>query len=118
MAIRQDSLLYEKTQGDPGAMTAKMAIDCAKAGDPTALAVFRAYVGHLGSAIASIMNLLDMEVVAIGGGVSGAGEFLFEPLRRDVDTKCFFQNHGDVVPAQMGNAAGMVGAAMFYHNQQ
>lgn len=118
MAVRPDSLLYKKTQGDPVAMTAKVAIDCAKAGDPTAMAVFQAYVGHLGSAIASIMNLLDMEIVAIGGGVSGAGEFLFEPLRRDVDTKCFFQNHGDVVPAQMGNAAGMVGAAMFYQNQQ
>jgi glucokinase len=102
--------------GNPASMTAKLAIDCAKAGDETALTVFRTYVGYLGSAIASVMNMLDMEVVAIGGGVSGAGDFLFEPLRLDVDAKCFFKNHGSVVPAQMGNAAGIVGAAMLYHN--
>lgn len=116
MANHPESLLRSETGGDPAVMTAKLAVDCAKAGDETALAVFRAYVGYLGSAIASVMNMLDMEIVAIGGGVSGAGEFLFEPLRRDVDSKCFFRNHGSVVPAQMGNAAGMVGAAMFYHN--
>lgn len=116
MAAHPESLLHERTGGNAAAMTAKLAIDCAKAGDETALAVFHAYVGHLGSAIASVMNMLDMEVVAIGGGVSGAGEFLFEPLSRDVDSKCFFRNHGTVVPAQMGNAAGIVGAAMFYHN--
>ncbi len=116
MAAHPESLLHQKTAGDPAAMTAKLAIDCAKAGDEAALSVFRAYVGHLGSAIASVMNMLDMEVVAIGGGVSGAGDFLFGPLRLDVDAKCFFKNHGCVVPAQMGNAAGMVGAAMLYHN--
>ena len=59
---------------------------------------------------------IDAIFVAIGGGVSGAGDFLFEPLRLDVDAKCFFKNHGSVVPAQMGNAAGIVGAAMLYHN--
>lgn len=116
MAGHPQSLLHQRTEGNPGAMTAKLAIDCAKAGDETALAVFHTYVGYLGSAIASVMNMLDMEAVAIGGGVSGAGEFLFEPLRRDVDAKCFFKNHGSVVPAQMGNDAGMIGAAMLHHN--
>ncbi|MEA5060045.1 MAG: ROK family protein [Candidatus Pelethousia sp.] len=116
MGEHRESLLWERTMGDSAAMTAKLAIDTAKDGDKAALAVFHTYVGHLGSAIASVMNMLDMEIVAIGGGVSGAGEFLFEPLRKDVDSKCFFKNHGAVVPAQMGNAAGMVGAAMFYHN--
>lgn len=116
MLANPQSLLWERTKGEPAAMSAKLAIDCAKAEDPTALAVFDAYVCHLGSAIASVMTMLDMERVAIGGGVSGAGEFLFAPLRRDVDSKCFFKNHGDVVPAQMGNDAGVVGAAMLYDN--
>lgn len=116
MAAHPESLLHEKTAGDPASMTAKLAIDCAKAGDEAALAVFHTYVGYLGSAIASIMNMLDMELFAVGGGVSGAGDFLFEPLNRDVHQKCFFKNHGIVVPAQMGNAAGIVGAAMLYHN--
>ena len=42
-----------------------------------------------------------------------SGEFLFAPLRKLVDEKCFYKtNHGPVVPAVMGNDAGIVGAAM------
>ena len=118
MAAKQDSLLFARTKGDPDAMTAKLAIDCAKDGDAAALDVFHSYIEKLGSAIASVLNMLDLERVAIGGGVSGAGEFLFAPLRQDVDKKCFFENHRDVVPAQMGNAAGMVGAAMLYEHER
>lgn len=93
-------------------MTAKFAIDCAKAGDETAKAVFDAYVDHLGAACVSVVHLLDPEVIAIGGGVSHAGDFLFEPLRKAVLKKCFFDSHGEIVPAVMGNDAGIVGAAM------
>ena len=74
---------------------------------------FDAYVGRLSSACASIFNTLDPEVLAIGGGLCGAGEFLFAPLRKLVDEKCFYKkDHGPVVPAVMGNDAGIVGAAM------
>ena len=67
----------------------------------------------ISSACASIFNTLDPEVLAIGGGLCGAGEFLFAPLRKLVDEKCFYKkNHGPVVPAVMGNDAGIVGAAM------
>ena len=94
-------------------LDAKLVVDCAKAGDVTAKRVFDAYVGRLSSACASIFNTLDPEVLAIGGGLCGAGEFLFAPLRKLVDEKCFYKtNHGPVVPAVMGNDAGIVGAAM------
>lgn len=93
-------------------MTAKYAIDCAKAGDPTAKAVFDQYVDHLAAACVSVVHLLDPEVIAIGGGVSHAGDFLFEPLRKKTLEKCFFDSHGEIVPAVMGNDAGIIGAAM------
>ena len=93
-------------------MTAKFAIDCAKAGDPTAKAVFDQYVDHLAAACVSVVHLLDPEVIAIGGGVSHAGDFLFEPLRKLTLEKCFFDSHGEIVPAVMGNDAGIIGAAM------
>ena len=48
----------------------------------------------------------------IGGGLCGAGEFLFAPLREKISASCFYPAHGAVVPAVMGNDAGMVGAAM------
>ena len=106
-------MMMEKTGGNAALVDAKLVVDCAKAGDVTAKRVFDAYVGRLSSACASIFNTLDPEVLAIGGGLCGAGEFLFAPLRKLVDEKCFYKkNHGPVVPAVMGNDAGIVGAAM------
>lgn len=118
MEKHPDSLLFERTMGRPERMDAKTAIDCAKAGDEAALEVFDDFVDHLGSAVASMINLLDCERVAIGGGVSAAGEFLFEPLRKNVHAKSFFENHGSVVPAVMGNDAGIIGAAMLRRNEE
>lgn len=106
-------MMMEKTGGNAALVDAKLVVDCAKAGDVTAKRVFDAYVGRLSSACASIFNTLDPEVLAIGGGLCGAGEFLFAPLRKLVDEKCFYKkDHGPVVPAVMGNDAGIVGAAM------
>lgn len=104
--------LIAKRAGDLSAIDAKLVIDCAKEGDETALAVFDRYVDYLSSGCASIMNLLDPEVIAIGGGVSHAGDFLFAPLNKLSQKKCFFRECGKVVPAIMGNDAGIIGAAM------
>lgn len=106
------SMLAVKSGGDPSRVDAKFVIDCAKAGDSTAKAVFDAYVDHLAAACVSVIHLLDPEVIAIGGGVSHAGDFLFEPLRAKVLEKCFFSSCGDIVPAVLGNDAGMIGASM------
>ena len=97
-------------------MNAKFIIDCARDGDSTAKAVFDQYVDHLAAACVSVVHLLDPEVIAIGGGVSHAGDFLFEPLSRLVDEKCFFTSHTNVVPAVLGNDAGIIGAAMLHEN--
>ncbi len=93
-------------------LDAKLVIDCAKAGDDSAAKVFSTYVGHLGSGIASIINTIDPEVVAIGGGVCNAGDFLFEPLTADVQKKVFYDRYARIVPAETGNDAGIIGAAM------
>lgn len=107
-----ESMLAVESGGDLSKVDAKFVIDCAKAGDPAAKAVFDAFVDHLAAACVSVVHLLDPEVIAIGGGVSHAGDFLFEPLRAKVLEKCFFSSHGNIVPAQLGNDAGMIGASM------
>ena len=112
------SLIYEKAEGDMNRVTAKTVIDSAKEGDTIAKDIFNTYVDHLSSAIASIAVLLDPEVVALGGGVSLAGDFLFEPLREKVKEKSFFKVYHEVVPAQLGNDAGIVGAAMLARNEE
>ena len=116
MQAHPESALAVKSGGDASKIDAKFIIDLAKEGDETAKAVFDTYVDHLGSACISTIHLLDPEVIAIGGGVCGAGEFLFEPLRKNVAEKCYFSDFGDIVPAMMGNDAGMIGAAMLGRN--
>lgn len=95
-----------------GKNTAKEVIEAAKQGDAEALALFRSYIDDFGSYIASVINLLDPERIAIGGGVSGAGSFLLDPLRRDVEQKCFFETCPEIVLASAGNDAGIIGACL------
>ena len=112
MQAHPESMLAEQTGGDPGKITPKLVTDCAKAGDAAAKAVFDTYIEHLSSACASVYNILDPEVLAIGGGLSAAGPFLFDPLQEKVSEKCFYATRGKLVPAVLGNEAGMVGAAL------
>jgi glucokinase len=88
-----------------------MVIDAAKAGDPFANAIVNAYVDDIGSYLASVINLLDPERIAIGGGVSAAGEFIMKPIRENVQKKTFFDQPTDIVVATAGNDAGIFGAA-------
>ena len=118
MKKHPESLIAARAGGSPENVDAKLVIDCAKEGDETAKAVFDQYIDSLSSACASIYNLLDPEVIAIGGGVCGAGEFLFAPLREKTTGKCFYKTHGKLVPAELGIDAGMIGAAMLHKDAQ
>ena len=112
------SLLFVRSDGNPDAIDAKLVVDCAKEGDKTATAVFNQYIDYLGSACVSMIHLLDPEVIALGGGLCYADEFLFAPLRENVAKKCFYTDFAKIFPAVMGNDAGMIGAAMLCANQR
>lgn len=95
-------------------INAKEVCDAAKAGDELATRVFDQYVYDLGYTIAGIVNIFDPDVIAIGGGVAGAGDFLLEPLRKFFIEKTIHKElvNTKVVCAQMGNEAGIIGAAL------
>ncbi len=118
MEAHPESLLAVRSGGDARVIDAKFVVDCAKEGDPAAKAVFDRFVDYLGSACVSLIHLLDPEVIAIGGGLCHSGEFLFEPLRKNVAEKVFFTDFAKIVPAVMGNDAGIIGAAMLGRNAQ
>lgn len=111
-------LIAFRSGGDPAEINARLVIDCAREKDPEATRIFDCYVDALGSAAASVINILDPEVIAFGGGVSGAGEFLFAPLRENVAKKSFYDAYARIVPAQLGNDAGMLGAALLKKDAQ
>jgi glucokinase len=94
-------------------VTAKDLADDAAQGHPIGLKAMRRAGHALGIAIASATDLCDLEVVSIGGGLSQAGSLLFDPLeealRRHVGLD--FARDVVVVPAALGQSAGLVGAA-------
>lgn len=94
----------------------RTAFQAAEAGDETALAVCRQYVEYLASGVTSLINILRLEAVAIGGGVAAAPEhLLLEPLREAVARESFSRHGGRItriLPAELGNDAGIIGAAM------
>ena len=98
--------------GQPGATARDLAADGA-AGHPVGLAAMRRAGTALGIAIATATNLCDLEVVAIGGGLSQAGSLLFGPLEQALraHTRLAFARQVRVVPAGLGQSAGLIGAA-------
>ncbi len=94
-----------------GWKTPKDVIDAAKDGDVNAVPIVNAYIDDIASYLASLINLLDPERIAIGGGVSAAGEFLIAPIREITNQRSFFHDPTDIVVATAGNDAGIYGAA-------
>ena len=109
-----NGMIAALSHGDPANINAKLVIDCARAGDPAAEAIFTEYAHALGCGIASLINIIDPERIAIGGGVSGAGEFLLKPVREYVKQMSFYDNFASIVKATLGNDAGLVGAALLH----
>jgi len=87
-------------------------IDQAQAGDVEARDVFRIVGRHLGVGIANYVNIFNPELVVIGGGISSAGELLLEPAREEYRRRVLRASaSARVVAAQLGNDAGVLGAA-------
>jgi glucokinase len=98
--------------GQPDASAKDLADDGAR-GDPIGLAAMRRAGRALGIAIASATSLCDLEVVSVGGGLSQAGPLLFDPLEEALraHARLDFSRKVRVVPAALGQSAGLVGAA-------
>jgi glucokinase len=84
----------------------------AQEGDETAIGVFDLVGSRLGVALASFANIFEPEVIVIGGGVIAAGELLLAPARRELEARALRpMNRTPVLAAELGEDAGMIGAA-------
>ena len=109
-----ESAILTGAKGDPASINAKIVFDAAKAGDPVGMQVFREYVSYLAQAISNIIQFLDPEVIALGGGVSKAGDFLLNAVREEVPHYLLYKNipAARIELAKLGADAGIIGAAM------
>ena len=114
VAQNPNSAIMEKCGGDAERINAKIVIDAAKEGDAVAVKVFDGYVNGLAHGLVNLINVIDPEVIVLGGGVSMAGEFLLSAVREAMKPLIFFKSmpYADVKLATLGADAGIIGAAM------
>ena len=114
VAVHPESMILQSVGMDPSKIEAKTVFDAAHAGDAVAAEVFSHYIDCLAQAVGSVINLLDPEVIVLGGGVSKAGSFLLDPLTREYPQYVLFNDQPlpPVKLAVLGSEAGIIGAAM------
>lgn len=101
-----------KTMLSEECSTAKDVFDAVKEGDELAIAVAEEFGKYLGYALADLGAVLDPEIFVIGGGVSKAGEILFEYIEGPYKERAFFScENTKFALAKLGNDAGIYGAA-------
>lgn len=111
----ESSVILKLCGGDMEKLEAKHIFDAVKLGDKAAGELFSNYTEYLAEGIANIINILQPELICIGGGVSKAGDMLLEPVKEKVAGKIFSKNSAkntDIKLARLDNDAGIIGAAM------
>jgi len=90
-------------------------LEAYKSGDELAKSIWLKSVRQLAAGIASVANIVSPEVIVLGGGITQAGDILFEPLRKYMD-EFEWRPTGkgvEIVKAVYGDMAGAIGAACF-----
>lgn len=112
LAGDETSVLRRMVDGDLSRITAALVYAAAAEGDVVALEIVRDAARVLGAGVANLLNIFNPDVVVIAGGVTHAGEALFEPLRKEVRRRAFksVSDSCRIVPGTLPGTAGVVGA--------
>lgn len=110
------SLILDMVEGDYSKITAETVSEAIIAGDIYAAEVMRETAKFLGLGIANLINILNPDMVMISGGVTRAGEHLFEPLRAEVRRHAFSPaaEACQIASSELGDMVGVIGAAATY----
>jgi glucokinase len=100
-------------RGRPEKLGSKAIRKAAELGQPHGLMAWNRYVEDLARGLANVIAFVNPEIVALGGGVAGAGDFLLDAVRPKVDALTTMSPPGrtKIVIAALGNDAGAIGAA-------
>ena len=108
--LEDESLLEHYPVGD---LTAKQISEAAESGNELAIAAYERAGKYIGLAIADLLHIFNTSLVIIGGGVSRAGDLLFEPIRKSVHASVISDAYLDnlhILPAALGDDSGILGA--------
>jgi len=100
-------------------ITPFMVYEAAKQGDAVAKQIFNIVGEYLGVALVSVVNLLNPEKIIVGGGVGQAGDLILNPVREAIQRRCIPTSAAavEVVQAQLGESAGVVGASILVNQK-
>jgi len=112
--MNESTVIIEKADGNIDNINAKIIFDCAREGDKIANLAVNRLVKYLGKGILNIINFIDPEIIALGGGVAGAGQYLLDMVINEVIANKYYEDLPicKIVLAELGNKAGIIGAAM------
>jgi len=107
------SILWERANYVPWNVDPQMIAEAAQAGDEVALETMAETGYYVGIGVANCINMLNPEMVVIGGGIAAAGEPLWGPIERTVRGSALHRSLTAcrVVPAALGDDAGVMGGA-------
>lgn len=96
-----------------GKVTGRTSFECAKQGDAVAIAVRDRYIEYVAEGVCSIVNVLQPEILAIGGGISREGDILLDPIKNYFAVNDYNKHmkKTDIRIAKLFGDAGIVGAA-------
>ena len=109
-----DSLMH-KLAKEEGKVSGRTAFDAMRLGDIAGIKVVDDYIKYVACGLINIVNALQPEIICIGGGICNEGETLMKPLRRFVQSERYSIHskiQTKIVKAELGNDAGVIGAAI------
>lgn len=120
MEYNTDSLLWKASEKE-GKVSARTAFNAMRKGDAAAKAVVDKYIRYLACGITNTINIFQPDILCIGGGVCNEGDPLLIPLKELVEKEVYTKNstkNTEIVIAQLGNDAGIIGAAFLGLNKR
>lgn len=115
----RSSIIQTWTSGDPNAITARMISEAYDLEDSLAVDVMQETGTLLGYGLANVINLLNPDVVIIGGGMAAAGDRLLHSVRETVNAHALklAGSNCSIVQAELGSRAGTQGAAYYAYKK-
>ncbi|KIZ18199.1 ROK family glucokinase [Streptomyces natalensis] len=108
------TVLLSLGDGTPEGIEGKHISAAARQGDKVAIDSFRELARWAGAGLADLASLFDPSAFIVGGGVSDEGELVLDPIRKSFRRWLVgnqYRPHAQVLAAQLGGKAGLVGAA-------
>ncbi len=114
MEADPESVMHELAK-EEGKVSGRTAFDAMRKGDISGINVVNNYIKYVACGLINLVNALQPEIICVGGGICNEGETLMKPLRRYVQAERYSIHskiQTKILKAQLGNDAGIIGAAL------